>query len=359
MIKIKRKIFLESTKKPFEYRAVLNPAVVERKGVEHMFYRAVAKNGISSVGYAQIIDDKIERLKKPIIVPTEKYEIRGIEDPRVTKIGNTYYMIYTAFNGKDARIAYAVSKNLKDWKKKGIISPNISVNEARKIVKIKVLRDKWKTQEIVGSRVCLWDKDGVLFPEKINGKFVMLHRFLPDIQIVKFKDFEELKDDNFWREYIKNLSESPDQVSLYRRYEWENQHIGAGAVPIKTKKGWLLIYHGVELEKGVKINLYNKMMYHLSGIFQRLRNDRLPLVYRAGAALLDLKNPEVELTRLKKPLFSPEYDWEKKGDINNVVFPESALVKRNKLKIYYGCSDKRIGLAEINFKELMQQFRNY
>lgn len=356
-MKIKRKLFMKSSEHIWEAKAVLNPSVVKDKnGIEHMFYRAVAKDGVSSIGYAKIIKGKIERFDKPVLFPTESYDIKGVEDPRVTKISNIYYMLYTAFNGEDARIAYAVSKNLKDWEKKGIISPNIPVVEARKLVRIKKYRDKWKHQEIYGAHICLWNKDAVLFPEKINGKFVMLHRLLPDIQIVKFKSFSELKNDNFWRKYIENLGKDKDKISLYRRYDWESEHIGAGAVPIKTKRGWLLIYHGVELQdKGFLLNLFNRIYYNVESILGRLENKRLPLIYHAGAVLLDLKRPEIEVARLKEPLFSPKHNWEKEGDISDVVFPEGAVVEGDKLKIYYGCSDSRIGLAELSLKKLLRQ----
>ncbi|MFH0712067.1 MAG: pesticidal protein Cry7Aa [archaeon] len=338
-LEIKRELFMESSGNDWEARAILNPSVLREKGVEHMFYRAVAKNKISSVGYARIIKGEVERFDEPVLFPTRDYEKKGIEDSRVTKVGSNYYLLYTAFDGKDARVAYAVSKDLKRWKKKGIISPGILVSDARKLVKIKKYRDNWKLyQNSHGNSVLLWDKDAVLFPEKIDGHFVMLHRFLPDIQIVKFKSFSKLKDDDFWRDYISNLSEAEDKVSLYRRYNWEGEHIGAGAVPIKTKRGWLLIYHGVELRKNI-----------LTGLPDR--------IYHTGAALLDLKKPETEITRLEEPLFSPKYKWEKSGDMNNVVFPEGAVVEGDKLKIYYGCSDSRIGLATMSFKKLMKEFK--
>ena len=358
MVVIKRKLFMKPSENSWEARAVLNPSVVKTKdGVEHIFYRAVAKNWVSCVGYAKVVGGKVERFDEPVIYPTESYEIKGIEDPRVTKIGNVYYMLYTAFDGRDARIAYAVSKNLKDWEKKGVISPNISVGEARKLVRIKKYRDKWKHQEIEGSRISLWDKDAVLFPEKIDGKFVMLHRFLPDVQIVKFRSFRELQSGDFWRKYIENLSEGEDKISLFRRYDWEDEHIGAGAVPIKTRRGWLLIYHAVELGvHGFFYGLVNRALYWIEGRFHRLRRKRLPLIYHAGAALLNLKKPEEEVARLKKPLFSPKYDWEKEGDINDVVFPEGCSVDGDKLKIYYGCSDSRIGVAEMSLRELLSQF---
>jgi len=354
-IKIRRKLIMGPTENKWEERAVLNPSVVQTKdGTDHVFYRAVAKNWISSVGYAKIKDGKIERFDEPVMRPTKNYEKKGIEDPRVTKVGNMYYMLYTAFDGVDARIAYAISKDLKTWEKKGIISPNISVKEARNLVKIKKYRDKWKGQEIYGSRDALWDKDAVLFPKKIGGYFVMLHRFLPDIQIVKFKKFSELKNNNFWKEYISNLSEGRDDVSLYRRYDWEGEHIGAGAVPIETKKGWLLVYHGVSLRRGGFLSgMGSKTMYNLHGVFRKLRNKRLPLIYHVGVALLDLKKPEIEITRLKKPLFSPSHHWEKEGDVNDVVFPEGLSVNKDKLNIYYGCADTQIGLAEISLKKLL------
>jgi len=359
VIDIKRKLIMGPTKNKWEARAVLNPSVIQGKnGTDHIFYRAVAKNWVSSIGYAKIKDGKVERFDKPIMRPTKSYEKKGIEDPRVTKIGNVYYMLYTAFDGKDAKIAYAISKDLKNWEKKGVISPNISVKEARSLVKIKKYRDNWKKQEIYGSRISLWDKDAVLFPKKINGKFVMLHRFLPDIQIIKFKEFSELKNNDFWRDYIVNFSEGKDDVSLYQRYDWEGEHIGAGAVPIETKKGWLLIYHGVNLRKMKFLTrFYSRASYHLCGVFHRVRNRRLPMVYHTGVALLDLKKPEIEITRLKKPLFSPSHSWEKEGDVNEVVFPEGVSVKGDKLRIYYGCADTRIGLAEISLKKLLSSLK--
>jgi predicted GH43/DUF377 family glycosyl hydrolase len=342
-VKIKRELFMEASEHDWEDRAVLNPSVVKTKdGVEHIFYRAVAKKWISCIGYARVVNGKVERFDKPLIKPTRRYESKGIEDPRVTKIGGVYYMLYTAFDGRDARIAYAVSKDLKKWEKKGVISPGISVAEARKLVKIKKYRDRWKHQEIEGSRISLWDKDAVLFPEKIDGKFVMLHRFLPDIQIVKFRSFSELKKHSFWEKYVEDLSEGEDKVSLYRRYDWEGEHIGAGATPIKTKKGWLLIYHAVELrDKLLPLNLWSRFLFWFEGKFHKLR-------------MLDLKKPEKEIGRMKCPLFSPKYDWEKKGDVNNVVFPEGALIEGNKLKIYYGCADSRIGLATLSLGEVMK-----
>ncbi len=359
MVKVKKKLFMNPSKNPWESQAVLNPtAIKDSKGVEHLFYRAVDEKGVSTIGYAQVINGKLKRFNKPVLFPDRNEDKKGLEDPRVTKIGRTYYILYTAYDGKNAMVAYAKSNDLKKWKKMGIISPKISVKEARQLVKIKKYRDKWKIQEESNSGVSLLDKDAVLFPKKINGKFVMLHRFLPDIQIVKFKDFSELKKQRFWRKYITNLGDYDDKISLYRTYDWEGEHIGAGAVPIRTKYGWLLIYHGVEwIEQRKLYILMHKFSSRISGIFGRPRSKRDPLIYHAGAALVDLKKPETEISRLKNPLFSPKYEWETEGDINNVVFPTGAVVEGDKLKIYYGCSDTRIGLAEVSLKELLKEIR--
>lgn len=352
---------MEVSDNDWEARAVLNPSVIYKEGVEHIFYRAVAKNWVSCVGYARIEgngekeEGRLVRFDKPIVFPTRKYEKGGIEDPRVTKIGKKYYMLYTAFDGKNARVAYAVSNDLEKWKKMGVISPNINISEARNLVKVKRYKKSWKRQDIKGSDFVLWDKDAVLFPRKIGGKFVMLHRFFPDIQVVRFRSFSELKRDDFWRNYILNLR---DGLSLKRKLRWEREHIGVGAVPIETREGWLLVYHGVEIRgKSIFFDFLNRFFFRAGGFLERFRKKRLPFIYRAGAMLLDSENPQIEISRLKRSLFSPRCDWEKEGDINDVVFPEGAFVKGDVLKIYYGCSDSRIGVAEVGLRELMDELK--
>ncbi|MBW2965532.1 pesticidal protein Cry7Aa, partial [Candidatus Woesearchaeota archaeon] len=175
-----------------------------------------------------------------------------------------------------------------------------------------------------GNDMILYDKDAVLFPQKINGKFVMLHRLEPDIQIVYFDKFEDLGKRKFWLDYIRNID---NYVLMKPKFEWEHEKIGAGATPIKTKKGWLLLYHGVNMKNGKQ--------------------------YNAGAALLDLKNPQKVITRMKTPLFKPEFEWELNGIVNNVVFPEGAVKQNKNLNVFYGCADSRIGMARFDFRNLM------
>ena len=146
----------------------------------------------------------------------------------------------------------------------------------------------------------------------------------PDIQIVYFENFFQLKDKEFWENYFMDIEKN---IVMKPKLWWEKRKIGAGTVPIETEEGWLLLYHGVDENN----------------------------IYRAGAALLDLKKPEKEIARLSLPLFSPQYHWEKTGNVSNVVFPTGAVINNNSLFIYYGCADKRIGFAEISLKKLLTE----
>ena len=165
-----------------------------------------------------------------------------------------------------------------------------------------------------------------MFPKKINGKFALVHRILPDIQVIYFNDFKDLTLD-FWK---KHFAELYDSTILESRYWYENRNIGGGCPPIETDKGWLLIYHAVD----------------------DLNHGR---IYRAGAALLDKKNPTKVISHLREPLFSPEEEWEKKGNVDNVVFPTGTAVFDDRLYIYYGAADKKIGAVSLDLYELLNE----
>jgi len=322
-IKMVKKILLYEGCFDWEKEGVFNPGVIVENEEIHIIYRAIRCENYSRLGYLKVIPDKeIEKYEYPIISPTEDYEKQGIEDPRITKIENSYFLTYTAYDGKNARIGLAESKNLINFKKLGIISPNITFLEALNISKSERYKPFWENQiQKRGENIIIWDKDGCLFPEKINGKYGLLHRIEPDIQIVYFNDFFELKSKEFWEDYFKKIEE---KIVMKPKYKWEKSKIGAGAPPIKTEFGWLLLYHGVDEKK----------------------------IYRAGISLLDFENPHREIARLPFPLFEPDYYWEKEGNIPNVVFPTGAFIKEGKLYIFYGCADKRIGCAEIEVEEI-------
>lgn len=334
MVIVKKEgVILEATGLEFENQAVLNPAIIQQGNTLHMFYRAVRKGNHSSIGYCKLDGplNVVERSEKPILYPEFDYEKHGIEDPRIVFLEGTYYLLYSAFDGKNALVAYATSPDLKQWQKKGIISPKISYDEAEDIFRSSKLKEKYLFfesyyKDIVGKDVLLWEKDAFILPKKINNKFALIHRILPDIQIIYFDDFKDLTLD-YWKEYLQKLS---DFVVLEPIHGYESRNIGGGAPLIETDKGWLIIFHSVEDSNEGK-------------------------VYRASAALLDKENPCKVIGRLNKPLFSPSEEYEKLGDVSNVVFPTGTAIFEERLYIYYGAADKRIAVASVDLNDLLEE----
>lgn len=324
-------IILEKTELEFENKSVFNPTCIEVDGVTHMFYRAFNNRNISSIGYCQLVNNKVvKRAKKPVLFPEHDYEKKGLEDPRITFLDGEYFLFYTVYDGKNALIAYATSSNLPQFTKQGLISPKISYSEAEGIFHKSHPGGKYNFfkkfyQKKVAPDVLLWEKDACLFPKKFNQKYALLHRVLPGIQIIFFDDFSNLTK-NYWRSYFENLT---DYIVLEPYFWFENFKIGAGCTPLETKDGWLIIHHAVETTS--------------------LGNH----VYHATAALLDLNNPLKVIGRLKQPLFSPTSEWEKNGMVNNVVFPTGAIVKGDKLFIYYGAADSCIGAKSMALSDLL------
>jgi len=292
MIKLRRlsvqPILLPQKEHFWEAAAVFNCAVIYDNCLVHLIYRAtdIAPSGkegeyVNSLGYA-VSKDAIHfnRLEEPILSNDVAQEARGPEDPRIVKIGDIFYMMYTGYSGKDFRICLATSKNLIDWERQGVV-----LDEP--------------------------DKDASLFPEKINGKYVMFHRREPDIWIAYSDDLKTWYDH---RIIMKPIFDS----------NWEYNKIGIAGPPIKTDQGWFLIYHGTSNEKG----------------------------YCLGAALLDLYNPLKVLARQSEPILEPELDWEINGYIPKVVFSCGQAEIGDKILVYYGGADTAIGVAELDKKNM-------
>jgi predicted GH43/DUF377 family glycosyl hydrolase len=333
-------IILSPTDNEFENEGVLNPGIYQEGNTVHILYRATQQGNFSTIGYAKT-DGPIkivERMEKPLIVRDFDYEKQGVEDARIVKIEDTYYITYTAYDGINAMGALATSKDLIHFEKQGIITPHVNYKEYENYViccKDK-LNPKYHEYYNLFSQIglvedefrLLRDKDVVLFPRKIKGKFVMLHRIWPGIQIVKFEDWKELTE-AFWEEYLENLA---DHIVLDPKDIFEVNYIGAGGPPIETDFGWLVIYHGVQETTTGKI-------------------------YHAKAALLQLDNPEIEIARLPYPLFSPTKHWEIEGEVSDVVFPTGHSLFGDDLYIYYGAADKYIAVAKLDINELLLELR--
>jgi len=341
MIEIKKEgILLSKTDLEFENEGVLNPAAIREGNDVHLFYRAVKKGNYSSIGYCRLNGPLTiaERWDRPIIIPEFEYESKGVEDPRIVRIDDLYYMSYTAYDGTNALGALATSKDLVHFEKQGIIVPEItyaefvSLVESSHKVKENYYRDhKFYNQELDPEKILLWDKNVVFFPRRIRGKLMFLHRIRPGIQLVSVDSLKDLTKE-FWKNYFIDLQ---DHIVLEPVFTHESRYTGAGCPPVETEHGWLLIYHGAE-------------------------ETNHGLVYSAcAAALMDLDNPVKVIARLPYPLFTPEYKWEIKGDVNNVVFPTGTALFGDTLYIYYGAADQLIACASLSLSALLAELLTY
>jgi len=341
MLEVKKEgILITHTQLEFENEGVLNPAVIRDGDSVHLFYRAVQYGNHSTIGYCRL-DGPLtvaERWDKPIMVPELDFESHGVEDARIVRIDDLFYMTYTGYDGTNARGALATSNDLVKFEKQGIVVPPITYSEFVFLAEShgKVNEKYYRNHKFYyqpadpDKKMILWDKNVVFFPRRIKGKLVFLHRIRPGIQIVSVKSLKELTKE-YWDKYFVNLH---NKIVLDPVYEHESNYIGSGCPPIETKQGWLLIYHGVhETEQGY--------------------------IYSACAALLDLENPSKEIARLPYPLFSPEFEWELKGEVNNVVFPTGAVVFGGTLFIYYGAADTLIACASLKLSELVTELLTY
>jgi predicted GH43/DUF377 family glycosyl hydrolase len=283
-------------------KAVFNPATIDLNGKIHILYRAMSDDNTSYVGYASTKDgfNIIENLPVPAYWPRLPFEGKsvpggntGCEDPRIIKIDGKIYIFYTAYNGVDAPKVAVSSIDVDDF-----------------------LDKNWKWSEpIIVSPEKEWDKDACVIPEKIKDKYFMIHRLGSSI-CADYLDSLDFSGD-IAKEYIKLMSPRPGM--------WDSFRIGLSTPPIKTKKGWLVFYHGV--------------------------NDG---VYKLGAALLDKENPENVIARTSYHIMKPETDYELEGQVNKVVFPCGTVVRRGVVYIYYGAADSVLGVATVKLKDVLK-----
>jgi predicted GH43/DUF377 family glycosyl hydrolase len=335
MMTIHEKVLLMSkTSRPFENSGVLNPAAMREGDNVHLLYRAVGKGNRSTIGYALLNGPYtvLKRHTEPLLLPESPHEAQGMEDPRLVKIDDLYFLTYCAYDGINAMGALATSTDLVHFKRHGLMVPQFSYEELKALIPADThLNEKYKRYNshhdswtVSGEKRLVWDKNVVFFPRRINGKLWFLHRIKPDIQIASVHEVDELNP-GFWKTYLGNLEQ---HIALSPRYEHEISYLGAGCPPIETPQGWILIYHSV----------HDTMEGY---------------VYSACAALMSLSNPQHELARLPYPLFVPEESWEHTGEVNNVVFPTGAAVFDDTLYIYYGAADEQIGCFSLSLSGLL------
>lgn len=291
----------------WEAKATFNPAAIYEKGKVHIIYRAMSHHDTSVWGYATSTDGVHidERLPEPIYTPKEIFEKKlrpgnsGCEDPRITKMGNRFYIFYVAFDGYTPRVAFT-SILITDF-----------LNRYW----------NWDKARVISSPL-FSDKDACLLSNKINNKYAIFHRVHNDIYIDYVHDLAFIED-----EWLLNKL-SLIQPKYLNKKNGHIEKVGISAPPIKTKYGWLLLYHWVVGSKS-------------------------PYQYNVGVALLDLKNPS-KVIKKDVLLMEPEMKYEKFGIIPNVVFPCGAVIIKNEVFIYYGGADKVIGVAKISLTHILE-----
>lgn len=288
-------ILLPDPTSDWECYNVFNPGVIYHNGLFHMVYRAQGLDWVSRLGYAVSADGvHWNRLRRPVLEPRDGSDSRGVEDPRLVEIEGVFYMTYTAYgrefqgagkpthHGGGILPMIARSRNLIEWERLGPI--------------------------VRGED----NKDHVLFPRQIAGRYVALHRRRPNIWLAWSDDLLT------WREQ--------DMAPVFgpRHDSWDSISVGANGIPIETDQGWLMLYHGYAANH----------------------------TYRFGVCLLDLNDPTRVIARSALPIFEPEELWELRGDVPNVVFSCANPVVNGIVYVYYGGGDHVIGLATARLEEL-------
>jgi beta-1,2-mannosidase len=273
----------------WESAGAFNPAVIVRDGEFVMLYRAQDTAGTSRLGYAESSDGiHFTRRPEPVLSPEADYEKDGgVEDPRLVQIGDTYYLTYTGYNKEDAQLCLAESKDLVHWKRRGVILPAYEGNWNR-----------------------AWTKSGAIVPEKIDGKYWMYWLGTAEDKTDQM-GLSSSTDLLHWHE------ETATPVLPRRPGKFDSRVVEPGPPPIVTPKGIVLVYNGADDT----------------------------LVYRTGIAVFDRRDPRKVLYRSDEPVFAPELEWEKVGQVPNVVFVEGMARKGSDWLFYYGGADQYVGIA--------------
>jgi beta-1,2-mannosidase len=274
----------------WESAGTFNPAVVVRAGKVIMLYRAQDQHGTSRLGYAESSDGlHFARRAQPVFAPSEVYEKNGgVEDPRLVQFGDTYYLTYTGYNKKDAQLCLATSKDLIHWQRKGVILP--------------ANRGNWNVH---------WTKSGAIVPEKIGGKYWMYF-------LGTSADNKDQTGLAYSADFIHWTEATTSPVLPVRVGQFDSRVAEPGPAPLVTPRGIVLIYNGADDH----------------------------LVYRTGIAIFDRNDPKRLIWRSDHPLLSPEKEWEKAGQVPNVVFVEGRAHLGGRDLFYYGGADTYVGVAE-------------
>lgn len=280
---------------PYNVATVHNAGITKYNGKYIMLFRSHLQNGRSIIGIAESDNGYDFSVRpEPFLTPSTdsafgEYEEYGVEDVRISNIDDEFLLTYSAYSRHGVRIGLARTKDFQTVERISLITQS----DLRNVV---------------------------IFPEKINGKYVRLDR--PHSEISKW---------SIWISYSPDLVHWGDSKVIIKpeTYHWDEMKIGPGATPIKTDKGWLNIYHGV--------------FETMSGV-----------VYRLGVALHDLEDPSVVIGVADDWILQPEDEWEITGYVPNVVFTCGAVDEGDEnVKIYWGGADSVMCVGTANINELV------
>lgn len=288
----------------WEAKATFNPAAIYAADKFHLIYRAMSHDNTSVFGYASSVNgfQIDERLSIPIYEPTEHFEQKlkpgnsGCEDPRITKMGEHFYLFYTAFDGYTPRVAYT----------------SILVDD--------FLNQQWHWKKAMAvTPPGIDDKDAGLLPRKINNKYVIFHRIDNCIRINSVDNLIFEKGD--W------LDGKGTKIKPRKTY-WDNRKFGIAAPPIETEYGWLLFFHRISIPGDI---------------------------YKIEALLLDRDNPNKVIAETDATLIEPETSYEKQGQVPNVVFPCGAVLHDKNVFLYYGGADQVVCVAKMKIDHIFKR----
>jgi len=314
----------------WENLVVCNPGVIHHEGLFHMLYRAAGndKDHVIHFGLATSRDGiHFERQSdQPILSPsTDGPDAGCIEDPRIVKLDGHFYITY-AYRAYKPGQYWLASDNSAYNPHDSSLPPLFGENMTASGL---LLSDDLRTFRRLGriTRSDVDDRDVILFPEKIGGKYAMLHRPMQWAG----PDFEN-KYPAMWLSYSDDLLTWSESTLLAKgEYAWEKK-IGGSCPPIRTEHGWFVIYHAVD-SKGI---------------------------YRVGVMMLDLEDPSKVIARTPEPIMEPEEDFEINGLYpHGVVFPTANVVVDDVLYVYYGAADQTIGVATADFAALVEHVMSY
>jgi predicted GH43/DUF377 family glycosyl hydrolase len=323
-------ILIPHSEHPWENLVVCNPAVIHHEGLFQMLYRAAGddKEHVIHFGLATSRDGiHFERQSdQPVFSPSGDGPDAGcVEDPRIAWLDGRFYITYAYRAFKPGQYWLAADNsafNPRDASLPPLFGQNMTASGL-------LLSDDLRSFRRLGriTRSDVDDRDVILFPEKIGGRYVMLHRPMQWAGPGYDNTYPAM-----WLCYSDDLLTWSESTMLAKgEFHWEKK-IGGSCPPIRTEHGWFVIYHAVD-SKGI---------------------------YRVGVMMLDLEDPSKVIARTPEPIMEPEEDYEWNGLYpHGVVFPTANVVVDNVLYVYYGAADQKIGVATADFPALVEFVMSY